>query len=297
MSKTRGLFDEQIRLEKLSKKQDPLERLGSHIDFEFFRKPLEKALGKPDYSKGGRPAYDYVLLFKILILQRYYNSTGPSGSGTLVTFKIEQQDMDGKPISLVSQDVFVKDKATWLDKFFRIGSEGEREQYGIAIFGNGHSMDWSIREPKAGRGSEVLDMGEWLRLIEGTRESLTAADLAEDISKNESLVKVIQKIIQLNEAGEKTEAAADHLKKIIDGKKKDNAGNDLNFSEKSKMGIVDYGGTPVPSQSKSDVSKRKKIIIPVDSIPGLNLGPGETWTHHNEADPKKNDTMFIIKKK
>lgn len=73
MSKPRSLFDEQIRLEKLSKKQDPLERLGSHIDFEFFRKPLTKALGKSDNSKGGRPAYDYVLLFKILILQRYYN--------------------------------------------------------------------------------------------------------------------------------------------------------------------------------------------------------------------------------
>ncbi len=73
MSKSRGLFDEQIRLEKLSKKQDPLERLAAHIDFEFFRRPLEKALGQTDYSKGGRPAYDYVLLFKILILQRYYN--------------------------------------------------------------------------------------------------------------------------------------------------------------------------------------------------------------------------------
>lgn len=74
MSKSRGLFDEQIRLEKLSKKQDPLERLSAHIDFEFFRKPLEKALRKNgDNSKGGRPSYDVVLMFKILILQRYYN--------------------------------------------------------------------------------------------------------------------------------------------------------------------------------------------------------------------------------
>lgn len=74
MSKSRGLFDEQIRLEKLSKKQDPLERLSQHIDFEYFRKPLEKALIKDsDRSKGGRPAYDVVLMFKILILQRYYN--------------------------------------------------------------------------------------------------------------------------------------------------------------------------------------------------------------------------------
>jgi len=74
MSKSRGLFDEQIRLEKLSKKQDPLEKLSSHIEFEYFRKPLEKALIKDvEKSKGGRPAYDVVLMFKILILQRYYN--------------------------------------------------------------------------------------------------------------------------------------------------------------------------------------------------------------------------------
>lgn len=79
MSKARGLFDEQIRLEKLSKKQDPLERLNSHIDFEFFRKPLEKFFEKEvDPSKGGRPAYDYVLMFKILILQRYYNVSDDS---------------------------------------------------------------------------------------------------------------------------------------------------------------------------------------------------------------------------
>ena len=74
MSKSRGLFDEQIRLGKLSEKQDPLEKLSSHIDFEYFRKPLEKALVKAvEKSKGGRPAYDVVLMFKILILQRYYN--------------------------------------------------------------------------------------------------------------------------------------------------------------------------------------------------------------------------------
>jgi transposase, IS5 family len=74
MSKARGLFDEQIRMEKLSKKQDPLERLSSHIDFEFFRQPLRQFFDKEvDRSKGGRPAYDYVLMFKVLILQRYYN--------------------------------------------------------------------------------------------------------------------------------------------------------------------------------------------------------------------------------
>jgi IS5 family transposase len=79
MSKPRGLFDEQIRLEKLSMKQDPLDRLSNHIDFEFFRKPLEKFFKKTqDRSKGGRPAYDCVLMFKILVLQRYYNVSDDS---------------------------------------------------------------------------------------------------------------------------------------------------------------------------------------------------------------------------
>lgn len=74
-STTRRLFDEEFRLEKISKQKDPLEILNLHIDFEIFRKPLEKhyGLNKKDLSKGGRPSYDYLLMFKILILQRYYN--------------------------------------------------------------------------------------------------------------------------------------------------------------------------------------------------------------------------------
>src|SRR3954470_20664727 len=74
MSRSEGLYGEQERLEKLSKKHDPLERLSAHIDFEYFRKPLEQLFNKHmDSSKGGRPHYDYVMMFKILILQRYYN--------------------------------------------------------------------------------------------------------------------------------------------------------------------------------------------------------------------------------
>ena len=79
MAKPRELFDEQIRLEKISKQKDPLERLNSYIDFDYFRKPLRKYFDKEvDRSKGGRPGYDYVLMFKILILQRYYNLSDDS---------------------------------------------------------------------------------------------------------------------------------------------------------------------------------------------------------------------------
>jgi hypothetical protein len=68
-----GFWDQDIRLSKLSKLGDPLERLGKGIDFEMFRTLLEDRLIKAPQGKGGRPPYDYVLMFKIMILQRYYN--------------------------------------------------------------------------------------------------------------------------------------------------------------------------------------------------------------------------------
>lgn len=68
-----GFFDQDIRLTKLSELGDPLEKLNNHIDFELFRDLLETKLSKLAKGKGGRRPYDYVLMFKILILQRYYN--------------------------------------------------------------------------------------------------------------------------------------------------------------------------------------------------------------------------------
>jgi transposase len=68
-----GFFDQDIRLSKLSKLGDPLEKLNKGIDFELFRSLLEGKLATQAKGKGGRPAYDYILMFKVLILQRYYN--------------------------------------------------------------------------------------------------------------------------------------------------------------------------------------------------------------------------------
>lgn len=68
-----GFFDESSRLEKLTEKKDVFYRLSKHIDFEIFRPLLEQGLNKKDKGKGGASPYDYVMMFKILILQRYYN--------------------------------------------------------------------------------------------------------------------------------------------------------------------------------------------------------------------------------
>lgn len=68
-----GFFDQDIRLSKLSALGDPMERLAQGVDFELFRAMLVEGLHKEAAGQGGRPPYDYVLMLKVLILQRYYN--------------------------------------------------------------------------------------------------------------------------------------------------------------------------------------------------------------------------------
>jgi transposase, IS5 family len=67
-----GLFDGEDRLKALSAAGDPLERLARVVDFALFRGDLETALARSDRTKGGRPPYDAVLMFKVLVLQSLY---------------------------------------------------------------------------------------------------------------------------------------------------------------------------------------------------------------------------------
>jgi IS5 family transposase len=71
--KQKGFFDENDRLAELSKMGDPLEKLNNHVQWENNRKILKKAFKKQAKGPGGRPPFDYVMMFKILILQKLYN--------------------------------------------------------------------------------------------------------------------------------------------------------------------------------------------------------------------------------
>src|SRR5215210_2765872 len=64
-----GFFDVDERLKELSAKGDDLERLNAIVDFEVFRPDLARAVPRSDGSKGGRPPFDHVFMWKILILQ------------------------------------------------------------------------------------------------------------------------------------------------------------------------------------------------------------------------------------
>lgn len=68
-----GMFDESDRLAKISKLGDSLETLQNVIDWNMFRPLLNEAMKKSHRGAGGRPPFDYLLMFKILVLQKIYN--------------------------------------------------------------------------------------------------------------------------------------------------------------------------------------------------------------------------------
>ena len=69
-----SLFDKNETSEKLSKLGNPLEKLQKVINFEMFREELEKnMLNHEKKSNAGQKPYDVVMLFKIILLKRFYN--------------------------------------------------------------------------------------------------------------------------------------------------------------------------------------------------------------------------------
>lgn len=85
-----GFWDVEERLKELSAEGDPLEKLGATVDFELFRPVLRKALSGSHPSKGGRPGFDPVLKFKMLVLQALHG------------------------LSLQQTDYLVRDRLSWM---------------------------------------------------------------------------------------------------------------------------------------------------------------------------------------
>ena len=69
-----GWFDTEHTVEKLSKLGNPLEQLNRVVNFEMFRPLLEEKLLNPNKkNNAGCKPYDVVLMFKILLLKRFYH--------------------------------------------------------------------------------------------------------------------------------------------------------------------------------------------------------------------------------
>ncbi|MCI0501043.1 MAG: IS5 family transposase, partial [Epsilonproteobacteria bacterium] len=105
----KGLFDEQDTYQKLSAIGNPLEMISKVIDFEMFRRLLEeKLLNRNKKNNAGAKPYDIVMMFKILILQRYY------GLGdTQIEYQILDRLSFKKFLGLESGDKVPDEKTVW----------------------------------------------------------------------------------------------------------------------------------------------------------------------------------------
>ncbi len=78
IKKAKSMFDEDNKLYQIDKLGDPLTRLNRQIKWESFREKIEKCFPDTEPSKGGRPNFDRLMMFKILLLQRYYDLSDDS---------------------------------------------------------------------------------------------------------------------------------------------------------------------------------------------------------------------------
>jgi len=67
------LFEFEERCEKIGRIKSPLRRLNRAVNWEQFRPILRGVRERDRTDNSGRPAYDVVLMFKILVVQSLYN--------------------------------------------------------------------------------------------------------------------------------------------------------------------------------------------------------------------------------
>jgi hypothetical protein len=114
-----SFFDAEDRLRWLSASGDPLERLRAVVDFEAFRGELEAALPQADRSRGGRPPWDAVLIFGVLVLQALYTLSDDQAE-----YQLRDRLSFMRFAGLALQDVVPDTKTIWLyrEQLTRVGA-------------------------------------------------------------------------------------------------------------------------------------------------------------------------------
>jgi IS5 family transposase len=160
----RGFFDEQEALDKLTKLKDPLEKLSKFIDFEIFRETLNLIFEKVDRkSNAGAKPFDYILMFKILLLQRLYNLSDEQMEFQLndrLSFKrfagleFSHRVPDCNTIWLFKQGLAIHDNEKKLfDRFYRVLEEKD------LIVSKGKMVDASFHEAPRQRNNREENTG------------------------------------------------------------------------------------------------------------------------------------------
>lgn len=115
-----SFFDHSDFLSHLDKHRDPLERLNTAIDWEAFRKPLDNMLRMDRKNNAGRTPFDYVLMFKVLVLQSMYGL-----SDQQIEFQILDRYTFKRFLAISSESEVPDEKTVWLFRE-RVGEKGVR---------------------------------------------------------------------------------------------------------------------------------------------------------------------------
>ena len=160
------------RLKALSDFGDPLERLSGVVDFEIFRSPLESGFNFSQRERGGRPPYDAVLMFKILILQTLYNL-----SDDQTEYQIKDRLSFMRFLRLALSDHVPDAKTIWLYR--------ERLKKAEMIEGLFRLFDQSLREKGyLAMGGQIVDasviQAPRQRMTQNEKEQIKAGDIPQD---------------------------------------------------------------------------------------------------------------------
>ena len=139
------------------------------MDFELFQPELEAALARSDRSRGGRPPYDAVLMFKVLVLQTLYTLSDDQTEYQLrdrlsfmrfVGLALHDQVPDVKTIWLFREQLT---QAGAIERLFRRFDTALKNKGLLAM--DGQILDATVVQARPPRlGSVRADGGNSLRL-------------------------------------------------------------------------------------------------------------------------------------
>jgi transposase, IS5 family len=104
-----SFFDLQDRCNKLDQLGDPLQALNRVVDWSVFEPILKEGLKKEKASQAGRPAFDPLLMFKVLILQSLYNLADSQAE-----FQIRDRFTFMRFLGLTPESRIPDEKTIWL---------------------------------------------------------------------------------------------------------------------------------------------------------------------------------------
>jgi len=251
-----SFYDEENRLEKITKLGDSLEQLNSIVEWKIFVPVLNRAIPREESEKGGRPPKDNLLMFKTLIIKRLFNLSHDE-----TEYQINDRISFMRFLGLGINDIVPDAKTIWLYEDMLSKSEVGKELFemfnaSIAEKGyitrEGSIVDASfIEAPKRKNTKEQ-------------RETLKSGEIPEEWNEVDHPQKLMQRDTEATWTKKGNEAHfgyKDHVK-----------------ADKDSKLIVDY---TVTTASTSDVKgvegifdKDDKIAYGDSAYPSLELPEG-----------------------